>query len=341
MEKIQERKAPDMFQHELPQILREEAQVRAAILQVTSREYLPLAESESRFDATLRELRQMREESERKWAEDKIKWAENQTKWDQNQAELREMREESERKWAEDKNRWEQNQAELRVVREESERKWAENQTKWDQNQAELRVMREESERKWAENQTELRQMREESERKWAEDKTRWDQNQAELRQMREESERKWQEGQLSLERAIVGVNRRIDSSLGAVGSRWGIAAESSFRDAMAAILADFSNLQVMHVNEKDEQGEVFGRPDQVELDLIIRDGILIIAEIKSSMSRSDMYIFERKVRFYERKHGRTAARRMVISPMVDEKARALAKEFGIEVYSYCEDVKV
>lgn len=63
------------------------------------------------------------------------------------------------------------------------------------------------------------------------ENESRFDATQSEQHQTREESERKWLEGQLSLERAIAGVNRRIDSSIGALGARWGIAADSSFRD--------------------------------------------------------------------------------------------------------------
>ena len=64
-------------------------------------------------------------------------------------------------------------------------------------------------------------------------------------------------------------------------------------------------------VNEFDDAGEVFGRPDQVELDLIIRNGQLLIAEIKSSINRGEMYLFERKARFYEKKHQRTAQRQL------------------------------
>jgi hypothetical protein len=84
----------------------------------------------------------------------------------------------------------------------------------------------------------------------------------------------------------------------------------------------------------------VFGRPDQVELDLIIRNGLLLIAEIKSSMSRSDMYSFERKTRFYEKKHQRKAQRLIVISPMVDPRAQEVAKKLGIKVYSYTDEVE-
>jgi hypothetical protein len=51
------------------------------------------------------------------------------------------------------------------------------------------------------------------------------------------------------------------------------------------------------------------------------------------------MYIFERKARYYEKRHQRTADRRIVVSPMVDAKAREVAKALGIEVFSYSEEV--
>ena len=72
---------------------------------------------------------------------------------------------------------------------------------------------------------------------------------------------------------------------------------------------------------------------------MIIQDGTLILCEIKSSMSKSDMYAFERKVRFYEKRHSRKAHRAVVISPMVERRAREVAQKLGLEVYSYAEDV--
>ena len=186
--------------------------------------------------------------------------------------------------------------------------------------------MREESERKWVEN-------REESKRKAAEDKAKWDQNQAE---MREESERKWQEGQKSINTSIAEMKLYTE----AIGARWGVSSETSFRNGMAAILKDISDLDVLHVKEKDDNKEVFDYPSEIELDIIIRNGILIIVEIKSSVSHNDVYIFERKARFYERKHERTSSRRMVISPMVNDKAGDVAEKYAIEVYTSVKDVK-
>ena len=122
--------------------------------------------------------------------------------------------------------------------------------------------------------------------------------------------------------------------------ARWGLHTEASFRNALAGILKDSFKGQILHVTEFDDKGEVFGRPDQVEIDLIIKNGILIICEIKSSISKAEMYIFERKARFYEKLHGCKADRIIVISPMVEDKAKVLAPQLGIEVFSYAEDVE-
>lgn len=45
------------------------------------------------------------------------------------------------------------------------------------------------------------------------------------------------------------------------------------------------------------------------------------------------MYIFERKVRFYERRHGRQARRLIVISSMIDARAAKVAERLGIEIH--------
>ena len=98
--------------------------------------------------------------------------------------------------------------------------------------------------------------------------------------------------------------------------------------------------MQVVNVNEYDDQGEVFGRPDQVELDVIIKNGLLLICELKSSIDKAGMYSFERKARFYEQHHGRQASRLIVISPMIDARARKVAERLGIETYGDSTDVE-
>ena len=179
----------------------------------------------------------------------------------------------------------------------------------------------------------ELRRDREEQSRKWDEQNQKW-----------EEQNHKWEENQRQIEQLlqeIKAVNRKYDSSIGAIGARWGLYSESSFRNALKAILEESFGVQVVNITEYDDQGEVFGRPDQVELDLLIKNGLLIICEIKSSVSKSEVYTFEKKVQFYQRRHQREANRKIVISPMVADNAQKVAQDLGIEVYSYARDVEM
>ena len=169
----------------------------------------------------------------------------------------------------------------------------------------------------------------------------RFDRVLSELAADREEQARKWDE-QTRFNRQLLDELRqtrtRQDQGIGALGARWGLASEASFRDALKGILEQSFGVQVLNVNEFDDEGSVFGTPDQVEIDIIIKNGELILCEIKSSMSKSDIYTFERKVQYYQRRHGRTPSRKLVISPMVRPEARPVAERLGIEVFGYAED---
>jgi len=177
----------------------------------------------------------------------------------------------------------------------------------------------------------ELRRDREEQTRRWEENQQAIRQNQADIQQNQADIQ--------EMLKSIQHLGRRYDSTIGALGARWGLHTEASFRNALKGILEGFSGLMVINVVEYDDAGEVFGRPDQVELDIIIKDGLLVICEIKSSMSKADMVIFDRKVKFYERKHQRQASGALVISPMVGRRVQAVADNLGIQVYSHAQDV--
>ncbi|BAP57551.1 hypothetical protein THII_3254 [Thioploca ingrica] len=171
----------------------------------------------------------------------------------------------------------------------------------------------------------ELRRDREEQNCKWDEQNCKWEDAKREFDRMHE---------------AIMAIAKKYDRSITAIGARWGIKSESSFRNALVGILEKSFGVQVLNINDYDDEGVVFGRPDQIELDVIIKNGLLIICEIKSSIDKAGMYSFERKVRFYEKKHQRQVTRMLVISPMVDAKAEQVAQKLGIEVYSDSVEVK-
>ncbi|WP_448601297.1 PD-(D/E)XK nuclease family protein [Thermoflexus hugenholtzii] len=160
------------------------------------------------------------------------------------------------------------------------------------------------------------------------------------IRQLIEKVERHAQ----VIERLLAAVDRhsqeirRLGATIGAIGARWGLHSEAAFRDGMAALLQE-AGWQVDRFLAMDPEGYVFGRPDQVEIDVVIRDGKAILIEIRSSVSRGDVAAFQRKAEFYARRTGLPVARRILISPMVDPRARDLAQQMGMEVYTYPEDV--
>uniref|UniRef100_UPI000AF9EE22 PD-(D/E)XK nuclease family protein n=1 Tax=Candidatus Thiosymbion oneisti TaxID=589554 RepID=UPI000AF9EE22 len=155
----------------------------------------------------------------------------------------------------------------------------------------ELRQDREAQERKW-----------EKQDRKWweaqAENKRKWEEQDRKWREAREEQDRKWKENRADFERVheeIMAQAEKYDRRIGALGARWGVQSEATFRNALAGILEKNFDIQVLNVNEYDDQGEVFGRPEQVELDVIVKNGLLLICELKSSIDKGGMYLFERK----------------------------------------------
>lgn len=172
----------------------------------------------------------------------------------------------------------------------------------------------------------ELKKDREAQEKKWEAQEKKWEENQKVINEMLV---------------SIKAVDRRIDSTIGALGARWGLQTEGAFRDGLKAILEESFGVKVERYEDYDHDGGVFGRPDQVELDVIIHDRTLILCEIKSSISKSEIYTFWRKKDFYENRHGRKANRVIVISPMVDDSAMAVAKDLGVEVYGYAGDVRI
>ena len=109
----------------------------------------------------------------------------------------------------------------------------------------------------------------------------------------------------------------------------------------MKSVIKELTGYEVEGYVGYDSEGKVFGWPDQVELDLVIRDGVIWIMEIKSSVSKSDAYTFMKKVRFYEEKMGRKASRKIIVSPMIEPSARKVIKELEIESFSSPEDIGV
>ena len=281
---------------ESPLTLHTDATTPSAVLAISRKEFANKQQTEDRFTLLLNEMREQREIQDRKWAEQR---AEDRREW-------AEQRAEDKREWAEqraeDKREWAEQRA-------EDKREWAEQRAKDKREWAEQRA---EDRREWAEQR--------------AEDRRKWD-----------EQDRKWDKANIrfdNMHQSIMAMAKKYDRTIGALGARWGLQSEAAFRSALASVLEENFDIQVRNVTEWDATGEVFGRPDQIELDIVVRNGWLLLFELKSSISKSDMYAFKRKADFYQKKHQRQVNRLIVISPMVEPQARLLAKELGIEVFS-------
>lgn len=172
----------------------------------------------------------------------------------------------------------------------------------------------------------------------------RFDRILEEMRQDRERETRKWEDNQQVINEMLKDIHaltRKHDNTPGAPSDQWERDMEQACRAVLKKMLKEFPGAEVINVLEFDDEGLVFGRPDQIELDLIIKNGALIIAEIKTSISKSEMYIFEKKVRYYENRHQRRADKMIVISPMIAPNAIPVAEKLGITLYSAAEDVKI
>lgn len=209
----------------------------------------------------------------------------------------------------------------------------------------EMYAGKQETNDRFAQMLEELKRDREASERRWQAWEKKWDEN---LKAQREQweaqekkweaQEKKWEENQKvinSMLQRIEEQNKKHESSIGALGARWGLYSEAAFRNGLRAILEDSFGVTVQRYKDYDYEGQVFGRPDQIEMDVIIHNGTLILCEIKSSFDKAGMYAFWRKRNFYQQKHGREVSRNIAISPMIDDRAKRVAEDLGIETYSY------
>lgn len=154
------------------------------------------------------------------------------------------------------------------------------------------------------------------------------------------QAQKKTDESVKELARAQLRFERTFNSKIGALGARWGLGSETAFRKGMRGILSDIG-MKTERYLKFDEAGKVFGRPDQVEIDIVMKDSEVYLVEIKSSLDKAGVSLFERKARFYEEESGRKVAKKIIISSFVEGKRPAeMAESFGMEVYTDMNEIE-
>ncbi len=145
-------------------------------------------------------------------------------------------------------------------------------------------------------------------------------------------------EAQRRTEERLDRMEQRILRRLNAFGARWGLRSEAAWREGMRAVLQDIG-FQVERWTASDPEGEVFGYPATVELDVVIRNGVVMVIELKASAGRETLPTLERKVRFYEKHTGRSVQRRILVTPWYEPGVAEQARWMGWELYGEPEEI--
>jgi hypothetical protein len=130
-----------------------------------------------------------------------------------------------------------------------------------------------------------------------------------------------------------------FDFRLGGLECRWGINSERAFRSGLREVLSE-AGYTVYNFIETDTEKMVFSDPAKVEIDIIIEGDRTIVIEIKSSVSKSDVYTFIKKAEFYTYISGKKVDRLLMITPYIDDSARVVADKHQIVICDSILDIR-
>jgi hypothetical protein len=154
----------------------------------------------------------------------------------------------------------------------------------------------------------------------------RLDRHEAELVRLREDMNK--------LREDMIRGFELVESHISALGARWGIMAESAFRESLRGLLEKELGYRVEKWTVFDEAGRVYGYPSVVDVDVTVSDGKLILIEVSSHIKASDITTFRRKAELYMEKTGKRPDKLVAVTPYIDDTAQKAAEELGIEVYT-------
>jgi len=167
----------------------------------------------------------------------------------------------------------------------------------------------------------EIKALREEQTKMWHE-----------IQELRKEQTKMWEEIK-TLRKDMNEGFRLLRRHIDALGARWGLLAEEAFREGLKGLVERVFGGKVERWSHYDKEGVVFGHPSMVDVDLIVKDREHILVEVKSSVSRGDVYELWRIGKLYERVEG-IKPKLVVVSPYIEDTAKKTAEKLGIETYT-------
>ncbi len=153
----------------------------------------------------------------------------------------------------------------------------------------------------------------------------RLDRHEAELVRLREDMN-KLREDMNRLREDMIRGFELVESHISALGARWGIMAESAFRESLKGLLEKELGFRVEKWTVFDEAGKVYGYPSVVDVDVTVSDGKLILIEVSSHMKASNITTFRRKAELYMEKTGKRPDKLVAVTPYIDDTAQKQQK---------------
>jgi hypothetical protein len=139
----------------------------------------------------------------------------------------------------------------------------------------------------------------------------------------------------MATKKDLEDLERKIQVRLDALGARWGLVNEETFREGIRSLLKETGYIVERWVWD-DKDGSVYGHPSIVDLDVVVKDKTLIVIDITSSVRRGDHIFLKKKAELFERVTGRKPSKIIIITPFIADKnpdeVILRARESGIDI---------
>ncbi len=149
------------------------------------------------------------------------------------------------------------------------------------------------------------------------------------------------EERQTSLEERFAKLEEEMRDTrriLTVIAHRFGVISESSFREGMKYVVEEVLGVaKVTKLTLRDEEGLVYGHPSDVDVDIIIKDGVHILVEVKSRVSKGDVAEFYRIGLLYEKTRG-VKPKLLIIGGFIDRNSWGTASRLGVEIRPVVEE---
>ena len=117
-----------------------------------------------------------------------------------------------------------------------------------------------------------------------------------------------------------------------AIGLRYGIGTEETFRESIRYLVEDLlKEYKVTKWTYRDKEGFVYNKEAIVEVDVLVRDKKHILIEYKASASKGDIIELYRIGVLYERVVG-VKPELLMVTTFIRDSVRKLAEDLGIVV---------